>query len=135
MASKTKFDPTSARKRWMLYALSGAAVSWLGLWGMIQLPVNEGTEAVFFILLFTAMMTTFMPALAYLNARFGQFRNERTYRARFVRQSIWIGLFIVISAWLRTRRVLDLTLALILLAVFVLTETFLVTREGPLDDT
>jgi hypothetical protein len=72
-----------------------------------------------------------MPPIAYLNTRFGKCPAQRTYQARFVRQSIWLGLFCVVSGWLQAKRILTATLALILVAVFFLTETFLITRESP----
>jgi len=131
MPSKSKFDSTTESKRWMLYVVFGIFLSWLGLWGVIQLEINSTTKMLFFLLLFAAIVTTMAPAVAYLNARFGKFEGRRSYRARFVRQSICIGLCVVIGAWLQMRRVLNLTLAAILMAVFALIETFLITRENP----
>ena len=126
-----KFDPSKTSKRWMLYAALVAVISWAGWWSVIQLPINDLTRTLFFALLFAAIGSSLMPAIAYLNARFGRFLNERTYHVRFVRQSILTSAFVVVIAWLQMRRVLSSTLALILLAVFVLTETFLITREAP----
>jgi hypothetical protein len=119
-------------RRWVSAAVLVAFLSWTGLWGVIQLPITDLAKILFFVLLFVAIASTVMPPIAYLNARFGQCDNQRTHRARFVRQSIWLGAFIVIAAWLQMRRMLTVTLALILMAVFALTETFLITREGPL---
>jgi predicted neutral ceramidase superfamily lipid hydrolase len=127
----TKFDPSKTSKRWMLYMALAALVSWAGWWSVVQLPINDLTKTLFFVLLFAAIGSSLMPAIAYLNARFGRFRNERTYYARFVRQSILASAFAIAIAWLQMRHVLSSTLALILLAVFVLTETFLITREAP----
>ena len=75
-----------------------------------------------------------MPVVSYLNARFGKFSNVRTYGERFVRQSIWIGLFLAVTAWLQMQRALNATLALILMAVLVLIETFMITREAPSEE-
>lgn len=127
----SQFDPAKSSKRWMLFTILIAVLSWLGLWGLIQLPVTGPTRTLFLIVLLTAISSTSMPLTAYLNARFGRCRDERTFQARFVRQSIWLGLLIVILAWLQMRRILTTTLALILSAVFILTETFLLTRERP----
>jgi hypothetical protein len=72
-----------------------------------------------------------MPAVAYLNARFAKVTERAVYRWRFARQSVWIGACAVVMAWLQSKRVLTLLLGLILIAVFVLVETFLITRETP----
>jgi hypothetical protein len=128
-----KFDPTKMDKRWMLWVILIALIAWSALWSVIQLPVNGLTKTLFFASFFTAISTTLMPAIAYLNARFGRFQSQRVYQARFTRQSLFSGAFIAIVAWLQTQRALTPTLALIMLAVFVLTETFLITREMPAD--
>ena len=109
----------------MLYIVFAAIVSWLVLWGVINLPVNSMTKVFFFSLLFFAITSTFMPAVAYLNARFGRFRSARVYRMRFVRQSIQIGVFVIVIAWLQMQRVLNLTTALILVGVFILVAVLL----------
>ena len=128
----SQFDPAKSSKRWMLFVILIAVLSWLGLWGLIQLPVTGPTRTLFFIVLLTGVTSTAMPPIAYLNARFGRCRDQRTFQARFVRQSTWLGLLIVILGWLQMRRILTTTLAMILTAVFFLTETFLLTRERPL---
>jgi len=127
----SQFDPAESSKRWMLPVAFVALLAWLGLWGVIQLPVTGPTRTLFFALLFCAITSTAMPPVAYLNARFGRCRHWRTFLARFVRQSIWLGLLIVVLGWLQMRRILTMVLAMILIAVFVLTETFLLTREHP----
>jgi hypothetical protein len=128
----SQFDPTKSSKRWMLFVILIAVLSWLGLWGLIQLPVTGPTRTLFFVVLLAGVTSTTMPPVAYLNARFGRCRDQRTFQARFVRQSFWIGLLIVMLGWLQIRRILTTTLAMILTAVFILTETFLLTRERPL---
>jgi hypothetical protein len=124
-------DPASRDRRWMPYALLTALFAWAGLWGVVQLPITDASKVIFFALLFVAIASTAMPPVAYLNARFGRIDSQRVHRARFVRQSIWMGTFVVVAGWLQTRRMLTVTLALILLAVLALTEMFLITREVP----
>jgi hypothetical protein len=133
MATK-KSKPVSGSKRWILYVVLIALLSWLGILSVIQLPVGSATKTLFFGLLFAAVTTTTMPVVAYLNARFGNFRDPRLYRVRFVRQSIWLGVFVAVAAWLQSRRMLDVTVGLILLAVLVLIEAFMITRDSPVDD-
>ena len=128
-----KFDSTKMDKRWMLWVILVALIAWSALWSVIQLPVNGLTKALFFVSFYVAISTTLMPAIAYLNARFGRVQSKRVYQVRFVRQSLFSGAFTVIVAWLQMQRALSPTLALIMMAVFVLTETFLITREMPAD--
>jgi hypothetical protein len=128
-----RFDPTKMDKRWMLWAILVALLAWSAMWSVIQLPVNTLTKVLFFVALFGAISATLMPAIAYLNARFGRFQSKRVYQVRFARQSLFSGAFIVVVAWLQMQRSLSPTLALILMAVFILTETFLITREAPTD--
>jgi hypothetical protein len=126
----SKFDPKSD-KRWIWTAILIAVLSWLAIWGVIQLPVTGPTRALLFVLLFCGITCTVMPPISYLNARFGRCLNQRTFRSRFVRQSIWLGLLATVLAWLQMRRILTTTLAMILTAVFGLIETFWLTREQP----
>jgi hypothetical protein len=126
-----KSNSVDRDRQWVTYAVLVATLTWAGLWGVTRFPVTDAAQVVFFALLFVAIASTVMPAVAYLNARFGKVNSQRTYRARFVRQSIWLGIFVVIVGWLQTRRMLTVTLALILMAVLALTETFLITREVP----
>lgn len=129
--SKSPSTTTANHRSWVLSAVLTAFASWVGLWGLIQLSVNAVTKTLFFALLFLAIAGTMLPPLAYLNARFGKFRSGQAHRARFLRQSVWFGLFVTAVAWLQMQRALSTTLAVILLAVFVLIETFLITREMP----
>jgi hypothetical protein len=131
-AKKTK--PVADSKRWILYVFLIAVLSWLGMLSLVQLPVTRTTKTLFFCLLFAAVTTTMMPVIAYLNARFGRFEDARLYRVRFVRQSVWLGVFVSVAAWLQSRRMLDATVGVILLAVLVLIEAFMITREKPVDD-
>jgi hypothetical protein len=131
MEPMAKFDPSKTGKRWMLYVVFVALLAWTGWGAVIQLPINDMTKTLFFVLLFVAIGCTLMPALAYLNARFGRFQDKRIYQVRFVRQSMLAGVLVVVIAWLQMQQVLSPTLALISIAVFVLIETFLVTREAP----
>ena len=126
-----KFKP--GNKRWMIYSISIALMSWAGLWSIIQSTVNVITKTLFLFLLFSAITSTIMPAAAYLNTRFGTPSSKRIYQMRFIRQSVWGGLFIVGVAWLQMQRVLGVTLGFILLSVFILIETFLITRESPVE--
>lgn len=124
----------AGRRRWTLYAVFGSLLSWAGLFGTVQLPVNAFTKGLFFSLLFLAVTCTMMPPLSYLNTRFSSNLDRRVHRARFMRQSLWTGIGVVVVAWLQMCRVLNATLLLIVVAVFALIEAFLITRESPEDE-
>ncbi len=129
-----KYDPSKENRRGTAYAILLALIGWIGWWAVLQFPINHLTVALFYVALFVAIGATLMPAVAYLNVRFGRFESKQVFQRRFVRQSVLGGLFVVILAWMQMQRMLTSTLALILLSVFVLTETFLVTREMPSKD-
>ncbi len=122
---------SGGNKRQVLYAVLGALLSWAGLVGVVQLPVNAFTKALFFSLLFAAVTCTVMPPVAYLNARFAPHLDWHVRRARSVRQSLWMGSGAALIAWLQACRVLNATLVLIVISVFTLIEAFLITRESP----
>jgi hypothetical protein len=118
----------------MLYAVLVAFLSWFGLCSVVQTTISTTTKTMFFVLLFVVVTSTMMPVVSYLNARFGTFADERLYRVRFVRQSVWIGVFVTVIAWLQMRRMLGTTRAMIMMAVLILIEVFMITRERPVDD-
>lgn len=115
-------------KRWTLAILFTAFVSWSALWGVMQLPVGGLSKVIFFVALFGATSCTLMPAVAYLNKRFAS-PPPTVYRFRVLRQSGQLGLMIVVLAWLQMLRVLDWTLTIIVIGIFALIETFLITRD------
>ncbi len=118
-------------KRWTIASLAAAIVAWSMLWSVLQLPVSGPGKVVFFAALFVAVSCTLMPAIAYLNTRFGGPVSPGVYRFRVLRQSGQVGLMVIILAWLQMLRVLDWTLALVVIGVLALIETFLITRETP----
>jgi hypothetical protein len=67
-----------------------------------------------------------LPFVRFLNARF----SGRTPASGLVlRQSIWIGLFVVACAWLQIPRVLNPIIAFFLALSLVVVEVFLHVRE------
>ncbi len=112
--------------------LIGSIVMIIGGWaGLATLVVNSpprlGAELwIFFILLHIAVIGTVTPIVRYLNVRLSAMPPPGGV---VVRQSIWIGLFVVIVAWLQILRGLSLPIAFFLALVFVVLEGFLRTRE------
>lgn len=106
-------------------------VGWGGLYRLISttLPRIGGELWLFFILLLVAITGTAVPIVRYLNVRFTPMDVEVPPGGVIVRQSIWIGLFVVTCAWLQIPRALSLPLALFILLVLVVVEVFLRSRE------
>jgi len=73
-----------------------------------------------------AVVGTVIPFVRYLNVRFTPLQVEPPPGGVIVRQAVWIGLFVVICAWLQIPRALNLPIAFLLGLVFTVIEVFLV---------
>lgn len=119
--------------------LVAGVVMMLGGWlGLYQLVTNTlprvGPRWAFFMLLFMAVTGTVLPFVRYLNVRFTPMHVELPPGGVLVRQSIWVGLFVVTCAWLQIPRVLTLPIAFFLALAFIVIEIFLRSRESANDD-
>jgi hypothetical protein len=118
---------------WALIAMTVlvALSSWAGLWYLINNTSPEQFFPLFLILIFTAVSSTSLPAVAYLNRRFSDPATYRPDYKRLLRQSGWLGLFSALCTWLLSKpiRALNLLVAAILFSVFALVEAFLLTRK------
>jgi hypothetical protein len=72
---------------------------------------------------------TVLPFVRYLNARFTSVDDPLPPGGVLVRQSIWVGLFVVTCAWLQIPRVLNAPIAFFVAMAFVIVEVFLRNRE------
>ncbi len=106
-----------------------AVLSWVCL-GFLVNYTSPGTltQSAFFLLLFVALMATFVPIAFYFNRRFANAENEEI-SVRAVRQSGVAALFLVLCAWLRMVRFLSWPVALLLLGVLGSIEVFMLTRR------
>lgn len=105
-----------------------AVTGWVGLWLLITTTLPTAFPRwLFFVFLYLAVTGTVLPFVRYLNARFA--RSGPTSGV-VLRQSIWVGLFVVACAWLQIPRVLNPVIALILALSLVVIEWFLHLREG-----
>jgi hypothetical protein len=106
-------------------------IGWYGLFTLINtsLPRIGGELWLFFLLIQIAVSGTIMPIIRYLNVRFTPLSKEVPASGVIVRQSVWIGLFVVICAWLQIPRALNLPIVIFLAIVFIVIEVFLRTRE------
>ena len=105
-------------------------IGWLGLYQLVTTTLPRvGQRWLFFLLLEFAVTGTVLPFVRYLNVRFTPVDADLPPGGVLVRQSIWIGLFAVMCAWLQMPRVLNLPIAFFLGLVFIVIETFLRSRE------
>ncbi|MDY7040411.1 MAG: hypothetical protein SVX38_06080 [Chloroflexota bacterium] len=118
-----------SRRVIILLAVVIAVLSWAGLVGLVfftRAPL--WAQVAFFVLLFIAMTATSLPFAFYLNGRFAGEKSASDPR-RPLRQSAWAALFFVVCAWLQMIRALHWIVVALLLGVFVLLETFFLTRD------
>jgi hypothetical protein len=103
---------------------------WWGLYALVTgtLP-RVGPRWLFFVLLHIAVTGTVLPFVRYLNVRFTPINAELPPGGVLVRQSVWIGLFVVTCAWLQIPRVLSWPIAFFLALIFIVIEVFLRSRE------
>ncbi|MBI5667309.1 MAG: hypothetical protein HZC41_04815 [Chloroflexi bacterium] len=103
---------------------------WYGLYTLITTTLPRvGQRWMFFVLLQLAVTGTVLPFVRYLNVRFTPVTDDLPPGGVIVRQSIWIGLFVVTCAWLQIPRVLNLPIAFFVALVFIILEVFLRSRE------
>ncbi len=106
-----------------------AVLSWVGL-GVLVSYTSPGalTRPAFLLLLFVALMATFVPIAFYLNHRVASSESGQG-SVRAIRQSGLAALFFVLCAWLRMIRSLNWAIALLLLGVLGSVEVLMLTRR------
>ncbi|NWG18226.1 MAG: hypothetical protein HXY41_16505 [Chloroflexi bacterium] len=103
---------------------------WYGLYQLVTTTLPRvGQRWLFFVLLQIAISGTVIPLMRYLNVRFTPAGADLPPGGVIVRQSVWVGLFVVTCAWLQIPRVLNLPIAFFVGLVFVVIEVFLRSRE------
>jgi hypothetical protein len=107
-----------------------AAASWGGLYLLVTTEYPRvGQRFIFFLLLMVAVACTTIPFVRYLNLRFTPVSRPLPSAGVIVRQGVWIGLFVVMSAWLQIPRALTLPIAIFLGLALIVIEIFLRSRE------
>jgi hypothetical protein len=111
-------------------------LGWLGLYKLVttEFPRIGGQLWGFFVLLHLAVTGTILPFVRYLNVRFTPIHAPLPPGGVIVRQSVWIGLWVVACAWLQIPRALSWPIAFFLALVFVVLEIFLRNRERNRDE-
>lgn len=115
--------------------VSGVLMLLGGLLGLLVLVTNTlprlGAELwLFFLLLHLTVTGAALPIVRYLNVRFTPVNADPPPGGVLVRESVWVGLFAVILAWLQLMRVLSVPIAFFVALIFVVLEIFLRTRES-----
>lgn len=115
----------------ILAALLLMLLGWGGLYALVttSLPRIGGELWLFFILLMIAVSSTALPFVRFLNVRFTPLDAEVPPSGVIVRQSVWIGLYVVTRAWMQIPRALTLPFAVFLALVMLSIEIFLLVRE------
>jgi len=106
-----------------------AVAGWGGLWLLVTTTLLTAFPRwLFFVFLYLAVTGTVLPFVRFLNARFS--RDDALPSGGVVlRQSIWVGLFVVACAWLQIPRVLNPVIAFFLALSLIVIEVFLHVRE------
>lgn len=86
-------------------------------------------ELVFLGLLAITFGGLTIPVAAYLNYRFGQPDWQTQDPRRLLRQGAWVSLLSALFGWLQKERVLNWTIAAVIIGVFALMEAFFLTRD------
>jgi hypothetical protein len=105
-------------------------IGWGGLWLLVMTTLPTAFPRwLFFVLLYLAVTGTVLPFVRFLNARFLREGELPPSGGVILRQSIWVGLFVVACAWLQIPRVLNPVLAFFLALSLIMIEVFLRLRE------
>jgi hypothetical protein len=105
---------------------------WGGLYVLVTTQVPRvGQRWLFFLLVQVAIAGTTMPFLRFINVRFTPVTRMVPPSGVIVRQSVWLGLFVVTCLWLQIPRVLTVPMIFFLALAFIVIEVFLRSREIP----
>jgi hypothetical protein len=108
-----------------------ALASWIGIYLLVVNTIPRvGQRWVFFMLLHIGVTGIALPFVRFLNVRLTPTTTELPASGVVVRQSMWVGLYVVTCAWLQIPRALSPSLGVFLALVFVGIEFFLRLRES-----
>lgn len=120
----------------LLAGLVMMLIGWGGLyWLVTTQDVGLGPQIWgFFMLLHLAITGTVLPVVRFINVRFTRIDDDLPSGGVIVRESAWVGLFVVICAWLQILRALSAPVVLVILLVFIVLEAFIRSRESNDDE-
>jgi hypothetical protein len=119
---------------WVLLSIIVAGLSFFGLFYVVNtLWPNPDTnlaqpQGLLFAFLFFGLGAATIPITAYFNHRFARSGWLERDKTRLIRQGAWVGLLGILLAYLQLIRALNWTIAAVLAGVFILIETFFLTR-------
>lgn len=128
------FKLTMRPRWWVLISIVVTIFSFSSLYYIVKhLWPNPDTtlaqpQLLLFTFLFLGLSTVTIPVTAYLNHRFAKPGWLERDKTRLIRQGAWIGILGILLAYLQLIRALNWTIAMVLAGVFVLIETFFITR-------
>ena len=103
----------------------------IGWGGLYLITTNTdpagGPRWVFYFTMVLALTGTALPLIAFLNRRFPTSPPATVFVV--LRQSLWVGIYIPVLAWLQTGRVLTFVIAFLLAIGLILIEWLLRLRE------
>jgi hypothetical protein len=119
---------------WVLISIFVAIISFSSLYYIVNhLWPNPDTilaqpQLLLFTFLFLGLGAATIPVTAYLNHRFAKPGWLERDKTRLIRQGAWLGFLGILLAYLQLIRALNWTIATVLAGVFILIETFFITR-------
>ncbi|NJN92753.1 MAG: hypothetical protein HC875_01020 [Anaerolineales bacterium] len=119
---------------WVLLSIPIAVFSFAGLYYVVTtLWPNPDTvlaqpQALLFTFLFFGLSAATIPITAFFNHRFARTGWLERDKTRLIRQGAWVGFLGILLAYLQMIRALNWTIAAVLVGVFILIETFFITR-------
>ncbi|MCZ7552022.1 MAG: hypothetical protein B6D39_07365 [Anaerolineae bacterium UTCFX2] len=103
-------------------------LGWTGLFAITNFSEpSGGTRWAFFFFAVLGLTGLALPAVAFLNKRFPS--NPPPTHAVILRQAVWVGIYLPTLAWLRIGRVLNVSIAILIIAGLILIEWLLRLRE------
>ena len=119
----------------LIAAMAMMAIGWVGLYLLVtSTKPRIGAELwSFFLLLHLAVTGTTLPLVRYFNIVLTPHNSLPPPGGVIVRQSVWIGLYVVICTWLQLLRTLSLPIGLFLPVAFIGVEVFLRLRESDIE--
>jgi hypothetical protein len=119
---------------WTLLSILIAVLSFSALYYIVNhLWPNPDTvfaqpQLLFLTFLFFGLGAMTVPITVYFNHRFAKPGWLERDKTRLLRQGAWVGFFGILLAYLQLIRALNWTIVAVLAGVFILIETFFITR-------
>lgn len=125
----SRFPPDHAGV--LLASMAMVGVGGIGLAALFTIALPRIGAELWLYFLFIHLLVTgiTLPLVRFVNMRFTPLNAEPPSGGVLVRQSVWLGLFAVITVWLQILRALSVVTLFLLALVFVVLEVFLQMRE------